>query len=189
MSRTAEKAVREFDPRHRVVGAIVLFALAVIFVPMILDNPSATDAQSGSVIKIPEKDKKIFVSKIAPVDANDKQKRDALSTAPVAKTPTRASKQASVDKSSARAGAGKHTPAGQSWAVRIGTFTKTENAQRIMTMLQQKGFDPKKGRVKTATGRATRVWLGPFRDREEAAKTHKRILKETGQKGWIVAYP
>lgn len=185
MSRTAEKAVREFDPRHRVVGAIVLFALAVIFVPMILDNPSATDAQSGSAIKIPAKDKKIFVSKIAPVDADDKQKRDALSTAPVAKTPARASKQAGV----ARTGAGKRTPAGQSWAVRIGTFTKTENAQRIMSMLQQKGFDPKKGRVKTATGRATRVWLGPFRDREDAAKAHKRILKETGQKGWVVAYP
>lgn len=40
MSDKNDQTGQEFDPKHRIIGAIVLVALAVIFVPMILDNGS-----------------------------------------------------------------------------------------------------------------------------------------------------
>jgi DedD protein len=49
-----KEAEDDFNPRHRIVGAVVLVALAVIFLPMLLsDRPSETDesrvAPGGSV--------------------------------------------------------------------------------------------------------------------------------------------
>jgi len=48
MARTREPEI-EFDPRHRIVGAIVLVTLAVILLPLILDeHPNHTFAQTDT---------------------------------------------------------------------------------------------------------------------------------------------
>lgn len=45
----------EFNPRHRIVGAVILVALAVIFVPMLLsDRPPSTSAPGTGAMPTPE---------------------------------------------------------------------------------------------------------------------------------------
>jgi DedD protein len=75
------------------------------------------------------------------------------------------------------------------WVVRIGTFSKPENAKRVMGTLRTKGFDPQSGKYKTKSGAATRVWVGPYAKRVEAARVRTRIERVTGEKGLITPYP
>jgi dihydrofolate synthase/folylpolyglutamate synthase len=45
----------EFNPRHRIIGAVILVALAVIFLPMLLsDRPPATQATGTTETPLPE---------------------------------------------------------------------------------------------------------------------------------------
>ena len=75
------------------------------------------------------------------------------------------------------------------WVVRVGTYSQSANAKRVMEALEKRGFNPSSGSVKTKTGVATRVWVGPFAQRVEAARTRTRIERATGQKGLIAAFP
>jgi len=78
---------------------------------------------------------------------------------------------------------------GETWLVRIGTFSQTENAQRVIDDLKAKGFKPETGAIATSKGKAMRVWLGPFPDRDHAVSQRSRILKETGYEGLVVPAP
>lgn len=75
------------------------------------------------------------------------------------------------------------------WIVRVGTYSQKENAERVMEGLEELGFEASSGSVKTRNGVATRVWVGPFAQRVEAARARTRIERATGQKGLIAAFP
>ncbi len=75
------------------------------------------------------------------------------------------------------------------WVVQIGTFRKAENAKGAMVTLRQRGFKPSATTVETKLGAATRVWVGPYAQRVEAARVRARIERIIGAKGLIVAYP
>ena len=84
----------------------------------------------------------------------------------------------------------KATPAlTRGWVVRIGTFSQIENANRVQATLREKGFRPSSGKIKTNKGVATRVWVGPYAKRVEAARVRARIERVTGEKGLITPYP
>jgi DedD protein len=46
----------DFNPKHRIVGAIIVVSLAVIFVPMILDEREPP-ARRNSIVDVPEQSK------------------------------------------------------------------------------------------------------------------------------------
>jgi len=193
--------VSEFNPKHRIVGAIVLVAAGVIFLPMLVETHRSADNAGGTVVEIPQQDKKIFVSKITPVTGeSDGQNAAAKDKTPVRepatgkstpqpepkpKQPAVASKTPAV----AKAASEKSANTENGWAVRIGTFAQRENAKRIVGVLKKKGFKPRTEDIETAGNKATRVWLGPYGEKVEAQAVRKRILEQTGQEGLIVSYP
>lgn len=77
------------------------------------------------------------------------------------------------------------------WAVQVGLFENKTGANRVVEDLKSKGFKPSVTIVDTNRGKATgtRVWLGPFAQRVEAAKEMSRLAERTGQAGFIRAYP
>jgi DedD protein len=75
------------------------------------------------------------------------------------------------------------------WMVRVGTFTDASNVERVMKDLRDKGFTPSSTPTKTASGAATRVWLGPFAQRVEAARVRSSLEQSTGEPGLITAFP
>jgi len=76
------------------------------------------------------------------------------------------------------------------WVVRIGTFGEADNAARMVTMLNEKGIPGQSSVSKTKSGRTlTRVWIGPFDNREIASRELTKIEKATGEKGFVTAYP
>jgi cell division septation protein DedD len=77
------------------------------------------------------------------------------------------------------------------WVVQVGLFENSKGAQKVVQDLKSKGFNPSVTVVDTNRGKATgtRVWLGPFAQRVDAAKTMSRLADQTGQAGFIRAYP
>jgi DedD protein len=76
------------------------------------------------------------------------------------------------------------------WVVRVGTFSVSENASRILQELRAKGFRASSTKINTASGSsATRVWVGPVAERVQAARLRNDIERKTGEKGLITAYP
>lgn len=62
----------KYDPRQRIVGAIVLVVIAIVFLPMLFskpeNKPDEDKASSGAVMEITSEGKKVFVSRIKPIE-------------------------------------------------------------------------------------------------------------------------
>lgn len=77
------------------------------------------------------------------------------------------------------------------WVVQVGVFTDKNGAERVVRDLQGKGFKPSTSIVDTNRGKATgtRIWLGPYAQRVDAAKAKTELTNKTGEAGFIRAYP
>lgn len=77
------------------------------------------------------------------------------------------------------------------WVVQVGVFTDKEGARNVVADLKSKGFIPSATIVDTNKGKGTgtRVWLGPYAQRVDAAKSMTELKQKTGGAGFIRAYP
>jgi len=77
------------------------------------------------------------------------------------------------------------------WVVQVGVFTDANGAGRVVADLKSKGFEPSTTIVDTNRGKATgtRIWLGPYAQRVDAAKAKTELNQKTGEAGFIRAYP
>lgn len=75
------------------------------------------------------------------------------------------------------------------WIVQVGTFTKPGNVDKLVARLNESGFEASTTEVETSEGSATRVWVGPYETRVEAARMKTRVGQQTGSEALIVAYP
>lgn len=75
------------------------------------------------------------------------------------------------------------------WVVRIGTYAQPANVERLKARLQKVGFEARTSEIVTDGQPATRVWVGPYEKRVEAARIRARLEELIGQKGLITAYP
>lgn len=71
------------------------------------------------------------------------------------------------------------------WEVRVGTFTKSENADALKELLKKAGFNAKSTDTTNSLGNVTRVWLGPYANRETADKIRDRLKTLTDQEGFV----
>ena len=70
MSTAVKSNFQEYDPRHRLTGAVVLILLAIILLPMLLSRDPGDQAQEAEpvVMEVTKEGKKVFVSRITSVD-------------------------------------------------------------------------------------------------------------------------
>lgn len=186
----------EFDLKKRLIGAFILIGFGVVVLPALLggEDPQLDSDQTHSA---PSVDSKVFVSKITPIGGATPK------LTPLEKQGTQKAEQPAAQKTaSAVQTISKAEPPAQpevkqevkskaepGWVVRVGTFAKQGNAERVMKRLQQAGFKPSTTKISTDNGSATRVWIGPYAQRVEAARMRKRINQVTGGEAYIAAYP
>jgi len=187
----------EFNPKHRIVGAIVLVALVVIFVPMILSGrepppelkgtreapPRAEITETKMVVTpVPAEEPKLPESteavKVVQVPVENKPAPEVKTAAPV--------EQPIVAKKSEPAPA---KPAAvkieDGWMVQVGTFTNLQNAMRLRDKLKNLGLSVHTDSVTVSGKKAMRLRVGPFADRAKADKAQAQIRKETGVAGVV----
>ena len=155
--------------KQRLVGSIVLSALAVLFIPMLFDEeveqgsiakqtiPEFPKAFEDNIVKIPsqmEISEKIRRSKIDSRQFNDKAKQQV-----------------------------------KAWVIQVGSFAKKMNAVGFRDKLKQAGFVAFVETTDETQGKLYRVRVGPELNRERAEKMQERIEIEFDLKGIIVTYP
>ena len=198
----------EFDLKKRLVGAFILIGFGIVVLPALLggDDPQVSDEQTQPT---PSLESKVFVSKITPIggatprplakEPESDQDEPAESKAPEPRPATSAEVQVSkVETEPEPKRKSQTTPEPKQekranvepgWGVRVGTFAKADNTKRVMERLRQAGFDPSTTKVKTDKGSVTRVWIGPYAQRVEAARMRNRVKQVTGGDAFIAAYP
>lgn len=200
----------EFNPKHRIVGAIVIVAFAVIVLPLILRGreppPALRGASESGTVRGVIAETKVVVTPVTPDEAKVKAIPE---TAPKTETKTVAAESAPkpeprpapVEKPVAEkksppapapekiAKAAEHEKIARGWMVQVGTFSNTENATRLRDKLASHGHAVHAETVTLHGKRVMRLRVGPFRDKTQAMKAIAQIHKLTGVQGVALAYP
>lgn len=191
--------------KERLVGAAVLVAIAVIFIPIILNDSQETESISGS--NIPEKPETNFNSRIIPVIENDekallntiesrnvgseenqnKNEQDIVAEKVVSDNDKiaddiSAKKEAIEDEVKVDVGL-------SAWIVQLGSFTDEDNAQSLNEKLRKAGYPAFVEPLKKNGKISYRVRVGPEIKRSEADLLLKNLKDKMNLDGIVVTYP
>ena len=197
--------------KQRLVGAVVVVALAVIFLPMLLrgpvehrsldvpvDVPPRPAAEAGSrpapqpgdtpppaLERIPLPD---VAPEDAPSDPGEGELADAVAPDP---PPAEAAGEAEDTAPEAEEAAPAGAPSDRSgFAVQVGSFRSRDNALALRDDLRERGFSAYVDESDAGEGATVyRLRVGPVGDREEARGLAARIEDEAGIEGIVVASP
>ncbi|MEJ2685681.1 MAG: SPOR domain-containing protein [Gammaproteobacteria bacterium] len=194
--------------KQRLVGAIVLVALAVIFIPMILQGP---DDGSGSGSSLPPPPKVVqqplpSVPPPATVPARPAEgtalggspDKHGASTPPAseASQQPRARPETSTAPTAAPSAATGHQQGGNhagdqaltAWVVQVGSFSQQDNATSLRDKLRTKGFKAFVQQASTSEGAVYRVEVGPILKRADADALRDKLQTQMQLKGLVVPH-
>lgn len=200
--------------KERLIGAAVLVLLAVIFIPMLLnDNTQYNSEITGS--NIPERPSDEFNTRIIPLDKSETPQQEtpqaAVETGVKESAPTVAPSLEPATQVSApdTTQAQPHTPPSpvtteqrteatvpqdkamgvRAWIVQLGSFSSEKNAQELNTKLRGKGYTAFVEPLKQKSGVIYRVRVGPELLRSDADKVRDKIKKSMQMDGLVIPYP
>ena len=180
----------EVRVRERLVGALVLVAIVVLFVPSILKGrdpvPQGTPEQPTRRVEVP-------VSLVEPPPQDDvlvpePELPDAPSPVIVApsapsvtkptESPGRVPEKPPEDAKPSKAAVASAPAEAPAWAVQLGAFSNRAKAEQLVVELRKRGYAAFVLEYR-ATGQALyRVRVGPEQDRERAAEIAARLAKD-----------
>jgi len=186
--------------KQRLVGAVVLVSLAVIFIPMLLDGgkrssmpmfgsniPDKPDYQFEPldiplqpVPAIPE-ERPVLIDKPEPVPAKKEETSGKAEKKPAVATPATTIPDKPEKVTTPSAG-------GTAWVVQVGSFSSSDNALALRDKLRSHGFTAFVERVKSAEGSIYRVRVGPELKRENAEKQRKALQQKMKLKGIVMEF-
>lgn len=207
-----QDASQDFNPKHRVVGAIILVVLAVIVVPLILRD-HAPLAPIPPTAETPAPDTRVVVTPLTPVPLPDNSPPTTIKTIPSLVAPATlaaASKSATAEaapstqtaaapadvsatplpsKATTKSSPPPKVALAKGWIVQVGAFSHSNNAARLKENLARHGYTPELDKISINHGQGVRVRVGPYAREAEARTVQVRIQHELGIKGVVRAYP
>jgi DedD protein len=151
--------------RRRLVGAIALVLLVVVFLPMFLDSEPKPLNQDIAIT-------------IPPLTPSDPSSQPVTATARESAPPVRPTP---APEAAPKAETAKPEPkpvpqaSGQDYVVQLGAFSNAANAKALQRKLQENKFKAYTDVIKTSGGERTRVRVGPYDSREAAEKARQRM--------------
>ena len=189
--------------KKRLVGATVLVALAVIFIPMLVDDEAEVDTRITQT-NIPPRPNAPFSSRIQPLElkekpaaaaAEPKPLKEPVPVAPVSLLSKTAAKPVTSKESSPKPAEPKvaitKPPAKPivSWVIQVGSFAKQENANNLVKQLRAMKFAAFMEKVVVDGKTRYRVRVGPEVDQKKAQQMQAQIEKKFKLKGKLERYP
>lgn len=200
--------------KQRLIGAVVLVSLAVIFIPMLLDggNNSSMSHFGSNVPGQPKFDfepLEIPLQPITPMPAERPRvidKEEAVAQAPVVSRPTESKPQETQPQETKPQEQAKsvtslpraviaESPATAvsndtvAWVVQVGSFSESANALALRDKLRKNGFTAFVEKYRDRGKSSYRVRVGPELKRETAEKQLERLKTQFQLKGIIMGHP
>lgn len=159
--------------RRRLVGAIALVVLAVVVLPIILDQKPRRGPQELTV-QIPSQDGGPFKTRVLPPLQSPPAAAQKSESAPAAEEPQARpapAKKESATPEKARA----KTKAVEAFVVPLGVFANPDNVKQVRERAASAGVKSYTEQVRVQQGEQTRVRAGPFASRGAAEKARGRL--------------
>ncbi|AXS82029.1 SPOR domain-containing protein [Marinobacter sp. Arc7-DN-1] len=180
--------------KQRIIGALVLVSLAVIFVPMLFDEPHSE--RSSTTIKIPEEppfpEVEAPETEVAPAPSYELSENapdvpepgageskdspayrileEGSDSAPVASAPVPEVREPAEPET-----AEYERSLEGAWVVQLGSFGNEDNARRLRDKVREKGYGSHLQAVVRGDTTLTRVFSGPFATRSEAEAAKRAV--------------
>lgn len=189
--------------KQRLVGAFVILSLAVIFLPMVFDNPhevekvtieSVPPKPSFQNIVIEKPERPTFkVIDIDPADNKIKKQEQHQAHLTTKKEPNKSTVAPLPSASSKKEEQSKpkvnHLPLFKNiWMVQLGTFTVAKNAYELRDRLRKDGFDGHAKDIIIKGKKSVRVFSGPFVNKNTAEKAKRKLDKRYKVKSLIIYF-
>jgi DedD protein len=204
--------------KQRLIGAIVLVSLAVIFIPIILEGPDDEwTPRSHSIPQQPQMDYRADMELELPPETSvveetvaveeavsaeqlepdteqveSEPARDIVSPAAPEKAPEpvkTAPEPAAPPVVKAAVPAVPDTPVLKGWFVQVGSFGQEMNASGLGERLTAAGYQVQLQTVELGKKHAYRVLIGPSTSRAEAEKRAAKLKSGQQLKGMVIEYP
>ena len=209
----------DFLLKQRLVGAVVLVALGVIFIPMLLEGPDSDlvpemapmpepvdlgadqsfDAFPSPVDLPEEPEQAVLQDDTAPLTGNESDDASGieLPLPPAEETVETGMtvKQTAPPAENAPPAPVVTSPVGNpvtplgNWVVQMGSFSSEENALRLRDRLRKAGFATQVEKVKVDARTLYRVRVGPYLEREQADADQQKLAAKFELKGRVLSYP
>ena len=200
--------------KRRLIGASVLVALAIIFLPMLLSHKPVV-RHPEKMASIPEEPVRNFDPSLLQ-DAPPKEERPTPEIPPASPMPApdvTAAPPASVavkpeakpkppvvsekkpeitigQKAEKKPVVPKPSSSPSAWVVQVASFSSRASAEKLVKKLRKAGLDTMNPAAVIVAGKKYfRVQVGPELDKKRAQKLLPRINKISGVQGQIVRYP
>ncbi|MGI9320294.1 MAG: SPOR domain-containing protein [Thiogranum sp.] len=194
----------DFLLKQRLVGAIVLVALGVIFIPVLLEGPDQTLVPEMEALPEPlsqqlrkpldafpapdtipvEPEQSIVLSDPQPEPAPEtRQEEETPAPVQPVNEPEPLSPPPVPEEKALKPG-----PLA-SWVVQAGSFSSEQNALRLRDKLRQADFVTQVEKARVDGKSHYRVRVGPFLKRAEAEKSRKQLQDKFTIKGRVLSYP
>lgn len=193
----------EIRLKERLVGAMVLVLVAVIFIPMVLDGPNANRRISQSVA-LPdpaESDARRTVRLDLDAAASETPVESTAESSTGSTEPVAIDLVPSQEQTAARTPEANESPkpvtskpeatasqpmasedvADASWTVQAGSFSSDENAETLAAKLRKLGHPAYVSRYNDGKRTHYRVRVGGFPSRDAAQRKADEIRAETGE--------
>lgn len=192
--------------KERLVGAAVLVIIAVIFIPMLLDDSTDDDTviTRTNIPPVPDSipaapGKQDFSSRIiplepeVPVEENDETDKPQDSSPVIENLDKQDADTVEPEKSGSETDSVDielpSTVGLSAWVVQLGSFSSKENAESLNTKLKNAGYRSFVEPLTINDDTVFRVRVGPELKREDAETIKDRLNQAMELKGIVVEYP
>ena len=194
--------------KQRVVGAVVLVALAVIFIPILLEGPE--DETGPRSLDIPRPLEEMREGRIEPMEPVLVVPPEPVTTVVIGEQtpPPEVPEAAPVEVPAApesppepatepqpspepppAPAASTPAPATSGWVVQVGAFGQEANAIALRDRLRKSGHTAFVERIKVSGDAVYRVRVGPYVERAEAEAQLPALSKDAGLQGRVMSHP
>ena len=200
--------------QNRLVGTVIIVALAVIFLPDLLDGKKQTKQDiQVSIPKVPEvlsmqqpsevdiealsQQAQITASIELETAVDDKPSTELESSRPTMSIPTtnNASSELNMQPQNSNASLANQTQIliadpqdSAGWVVQLGSFRHQKNVRELMNVLEKAGYRTFSRPVQTPSGELTKVFVGPEIEQEKLKMALPHLNEITKLKGRLTPF-
>tara|TARA_R110000824_G_scaffold288508_2_gene476622 strand:+ start:204050 stop:204640 length:591 start_codon:yes stop_codon:yes gene_type:complete len=185
--------------KQRLIGAVVLGCLAIIFLPILLDGEGvSTPALNTTIPVAPTFPEPLIVEPQRPNILSDSEAillDSAAADADAAATVPQTDSIAEATQSQATSAAtGEDRPAldseglPQAWSIRLGLFGDNANAETLVAQLLERDYRAYSQPVRTSRGELTAVFVGPVLTRTDAEALRSELSESFNLEALIVDF-
>lgn len=194
--------------KQRIVGTVVLLALALIFLPIIFDGQGSYQAPVSSripeapiisILPEPIQSRPVIVGDVEMVEPEvattvspTEEVTELVEERSVSSATEEPVSQVEITESAPifSREVPQLSDAGlpQGWVVRLGSFSDAENASNLVTRLQDAGYKAYSRAMRSDQGTLTGVFVGPWLDRGQVNEYQQKLQEEFSLTGLVIRY-